>query len=135
MTAEGDLRRAAAHPVDWTATDAWVLGAVLLADRPFLVDVIAAADFLQHELPSYDELVAAARRLRGAQLLEPYQPWLPTPRARRLRHRVVWGTHRSRVPRLLRGLRRVRAVTVTADEWVLPSEEYVAAVSAYLRRA
>ncbi len=69
----------------WQWNDAWVFVAAVIAERlerdralhaalpitgASLADVLSAADFLHHNVPSRDDLQEAIRRLAGAGLLE-----------------------------------------------------------------
>lgn len=84
----------------WDFRDAWILQAIVTAARPRrLSDVIAAADYINVDIPSREDLERSVNRLMAAELVIAEGNNLrPTRQGRRLVRRA--GTWRARVREL-----------------------------------
>lgn len=61
---------------DWEFTDVWVFAAVGGYGRPCtLVELISAADLINHAIPLEDELTSALGKLTSAGLLRVFEDW------------------------------------------------------------
>ncbi|GAA4712194.1 hypothetical protein [Nocardioides conyzicola] len=61
---------------DWEFADAWVFAAIAVYDRPCsLVEVIGAADWINHAVLLEDEVESALGKLTGSDLVRVYEGW------------------------------------------------------------
>jgi len=62
--------------ITWEFADAWVLAAIGVYQRPCtLVEVIGAADWVNHGVPLEAEVESALGKLTGAGLVRIYEEW------------------------------------------------------------
>lgn len=60
----------------WVFADTWVLAAIGVYQRPCtLLEVIGAADWINHAVPLEDEVESALGKLTGAGLVRIYEEW------------------------------------------------------------
>src|SRR6478752_5929937 len=78
----GGCRSVGARPKEgavsegWVYADAWVLAAIGVYQRPCtLLEVIGAADWVNHAVPLEDEVESALGKLTGAGLVRIYEEW------------------------------------------------------------
>lgn len=61
---------------EWEFADAWVFAAIAVYDRPCsLVEVIGAADWMNHAVLLEDEVESALGKLTGSGLVRVYEGW------------------------------------------------------------
>ncbi len=111
LTSSGYKRaKGSALKATWLDADAWILLSALLTCRTRLADlveIIGTADYINHAIPSHEELHGAINRLRSARLITTRRGKLTvTPRAELLMQKVE-ATCRRAVLRQLDGLRRL----------------------------
>ena len=89
----------------WSFSDAWVLAAIGDGRRPSkLRDIVGAADYYNHAIPTEDELVQGLRRLMASGLVrEEERKFAATPAGRTLWNSSS-GNGYDRVESLLEGL-------------------------------
>ncbi len=60
----------------WEYADAWVLAAIGVYQRPCtLLEVIGAAEWVNHAVPLEEEIASALGKLTGAGLVRIYEEW------------------------------------------------------------
>lgn len=136
--------RGHARPAEWQGADAWILLAALFRCRTReaeLREVVAAADYINHAIPTHEELFGAINRLCSARLLKTRRGKLTvTPRAEALMQKVEASCRRA-VLRQLSGLERLMACPCCGVElkdvrwkYELSEEAYREVVKAYQAR-
>ncbi|GAA2585247.1 hypothetical protein GCM10010435_74080 [Winogradskya consettensis] len=132
----------------WHWNDAWIFVSTVIAERlerdralhaalpvtgASLADVLAAADFLHHSIPSRTELEEALRRLAGAGLLTIDDDIVEVaPAGEQLWRTRPFSGLSSAVVTLQTQLNR--AATPGESEWKLAEATYTAAVREYSHR-
>jgi hypothetical protein len=132
----------------WHWNDAWIFVSSVIAERlerdralhaalpvtgASLADVLAAADFLHHSVPSRDELQEAMRRLAGAGLLVVEDDLVEVaPAGEQLWRTRPFSGLSSAVVTLQTQLNR--ASTPGESDWELPESTYNTAVREYSLR-
>jgi hypothetical protein len=132
----------------WHWNDAWIFVSAVIAERlerdralhaaipvtgASLADVLAAADFLNHSVPSRDELEECLRRLAGAGLLELDDDLVEVaPAGEQLWRTRPFSGLSSAVVTLQTQLNRV--VEPGDSDWRLDDQTYAAAVREYSLR-
>jgi formylglycine-generating enzyme required for sulfatase activity len=133
---------------DWHWNDAWIFVSAVIAERlerdralhaalpvtgASLADVLAAADFLHHSVPSRSELEEAVRRLAGAGLLTVDDDLVEVaPAGEQLWRTRPFSGLSSAVVTLQTQLNR--AATPGESDWKLDEKTYNAAVREYSLR-
>jgi hypothetical protein len=129
----------------WQWNDAWIFVSAVIAERlerdralhaslpvtgASLADLLAAADFLHHAVPSRDELEFAMRRLSGAGLLRVEDDVIEVaPEGEQLWRTRPFSGLSSAVMTLQAQLNR--ASTPGAGDWTLDEQTYNTAVREY----
>jgi len=132
----------------WHWNDAWIFVSAVIAERlerdralhaalpvtgASLADVLAAADFLHHAVPTRDELQFSVRRLAGAGLLQVDDDLVEiTPAGEQLWRTRPFSGLSSAVMTLQAQLNR--ATAPGAGDWALDEQTYATAVSEYSMR-
>jgi hypothetical protein len=132
----------------WHRNDAWIFVSAVIAERlerdrathatppvtgASLADVLAAADFLNHSLPSREELEESVRRLAGAGLITVHDDLLEVaPAGEQLWRTRPFSGLSSAVVTLQTQLNR--ASTPGDADWRLDEQTYQAAVREYSLR-
>lgn len=142
LTASGYKRaKGSALRADWQDADAWLLLSALLTCRTrdgSLLELVGTADYIDHAVPTHEELHGAINRLLSARLLTTRRRKLRvTPRAEQLMQKVEASCKRA-VRRRLNGLRRLMdcpccGVELKTVRWryELDAEEYSELLKAY----
>ena len=133
---------------DWQWNDAWIFVSAVIAERlerdralhaalpitgASLADVISAADFLHHSVPSRAELQESMRRLAGAGLLVVEDDLVEVaPSGEQLWRTRPFSGLSSAVMTLQAQLNRASEPGYT--DWVLDEQTYNAAVREYSHR-
>jgi hypothetical protein len=132
----------------WNWNDAWIFVAAVIAERlerdralhaalpvtgASLADVLAAADFLHHAVPTRDELEVSMRRLAGAGLLHVEDDLVEVaPAGEQLWRTRPFSGLSSAVMTLQAQLNR--ATAPGNDDWILDEQTYSTAVREYSLR-
>lgn len=132
----------------WHWNDAWIFVSAVIAERlerdramhaalpvtgATLADLLAAADFLNHSVPSRDELQESVRRLAGAGLITVDDDFVEVaPAGEQLWRTRPFSGLSSAVVTLQTQLNR--ASTPGYTEWQLDERTYAAAVREYSMR-
>lgn len=108
----------ASPPGGWELSDAWILAAIGAATRHGdLRDLLAAADHLNHAVPTEAEVRQGVGRLLASGLVADVgDRWVPTPRGRALASGVVAGGF-ERVTALLDAM---ASVPLVEGAWEVP---------------
>ncbi|MGK5684549.1 hypothetical protein [Actinoplanes sp. URMC 104] len=133
---------------DWQWNDAWIFVAAVIAERlerdralhaslpavgASLADVLAAADFLHHSVPSRAELEESVRRLVGAGLIVVEDDLVEVaPAGEQLWRSRPFSGLSSAVMTLQTQLNR--ATSPGDADWTLDEQTYTAAVREYSHR-
>jgi hypothetical protein len=143
LTSSGYKRaKGSAVPAVWEDADAWLLLSALRCSpskQSDISDLIASADYINHAIPSHEEIHGAINRLRSGRLITTKRGKLRvTPRAEELMKKVE-ATCKRAVLSQLDGVRRLLdcpccGVELKRVRWgyELDAEAYEASVKAYV---
>ena len=129
-------------PIDprFTPSDAWLFQALTLCRRhpPTLLEWIFAADYLNHAIPTADELDGALNRLLAAGLVEQHADGLLVPDAiadafdtfRRRRKRAIFEAAEAFLRQRTLPASVPRRVTIAPEHVRAAYEEYLSLINA-----
>jgi hypothetical protein len=130
---------AKAGRAEWCFSDAWFLESLGWTSREegtgaMLVDVISAADYINHAVLTREEIEGAVNRLRSAGLLEVTgERFLLTAAGTERRERADDPSVYKRMRQLEQQLQRL-VIESSAEAWRLSETAYAAIVAAYLAK-
>jgi RNase P subunit RPR2 len=129
---------------EYQSEDAWILLALLHGDRSAensLDSLISVADYINHSVPTYDEIYGALNRLQAARLIKQQTKRFTVTELAVRQYQKVKRVSRQQVLEQLAALERIMCcpccgVQLKAVRWriKLTEEEYANAVALYWER-